>query len=57
MTEHAYDPICGCHACVTTSASYGIEVKHPKMAEVVALPPKPPGEVIYVDFKTRKRVL
>lgn len=57
MTEHAYDPICGCHACVTTSASHGMEVKHPKMAEVVALPPKPPGEVIYVDFKTRKRVL
>lgn len=55
--DHAYDPICGCNFCVLTSASLNSATPQAaKIADVVALPPKQPGEVIYIDFKTRKRV-
>lgn len=57
IPDHAYDPICGCNFCVITSASLSsAKPLAAKKADVIPLPEKQPGEVIYIDFKARKRV-
>lgn len=59
--DHAYDPVCSCNFCIITSES--LWKAHPsqinvaaKKADVVPIPEKQPGEVIFINFKTRKRI-
>lgn len=57
--DHAYDPICPCNFCSVTAYHLSGAVLKPKAADApkhLAVVPKPPGEVIFVDFKARKRL-
>lgn len=59
MSFHAYDPTCPCNYCGITAWHLNAgtpKTSVAKAADVVPLPPKKPGEVIYIDFKSRKRV-
>lgn len=57
--DHAYNPTCPCRFCGVTAWHLSGSVLKPATAKVSAplvLISKPLGEVIFVDFKNRKRV-